>query len=163
MSSELSYYARLGVKSSASQSEIDGAYRRHALALHPDRPGGDAGAFQELNRIHKVLSDKERRAEYDRIGAEDMSTGDIFASTVALVPWVAGGAATGGLAAWSWRLASLAAAGFAVLVFHSADSLAATRRRDAARLENIAAAGGAGFVIGAVTARIVSSALALLF
>ncbi len=67
------YYAILGVSRDASQEEIKRAYRRRALELHPDRNPDLEDAeerFKELAEAYGVLSDPEKRARYDRYGAE---------------------------------------------------------------------------------------------
>jgi curved DNA-binding protein len=67
------YYAVLGVPRTASQSDIKKAFRKLARASHPDSNAGDATAerrFKEINEAHAVLSDKDKRALYDRLGAD---------------------------------------------------------------------------------------------
>jgi curved DNA-binding protein len=67
------YYAVLGVPRTASASEIKKAYRKLAREHHPDTKPGDASAerrFKEVNEAHAVLSDKDKRALYDRLGAD---------------------------------------------------------------------------------------------
>lgn len=68
------YYKVLGVRPTARRREIKAAYRRVALALHPDKNMDDKEAamekFHQLREAYEVLSDKERRAEYDE-GVED--------------------------------------------------------------------------------------------
>ena len=61
------YYKILGVPRNASQEEIKKAYRRLAHKYHPDK-GGDAEKFKEINEAYQVLSDKEKRAQYDKYG-----------------------------------------------------------------------------------------------
>jgi molecular chaperone DnaJ len=65
------YYEVLGVGRDASPEEIKKAYRRLALKYHPDRNPGDKEAeerFKEASEAYQVLSDPERRAQYDRFG-----------------------------------------------------------------------------------------------
>jgi curved DNA-binding protein len=67
------YYAVLGVPRTASQTDIKKAFRKLARESHPDSNAGDAGAerrFKEINEAHAVLSDKDKRALYDRLGAD---------------------------------------------------------------------------------------------
>jgi len=61
------YYEILGVSKDASDEEIKRAYRRLAQKYHPDK-GGDEKKFKEINEAYQVLSDKEKRAQYDRFG-----------------------------------------------------------------------------------------------
>lgn len=63
------YYAILGVSSEASPEEIKRAFRKLALETHPDRNPGDRQAeerFKKINEAYGVLSDPQKRAEYDR-------------------------------------------------------------------------------------------------
>ncbi len=65
------YYAILGVSKDASPEEIKRAYRELAKKYHPDKNRGDPEAeerFKEINEAYAVLSDPEKRAEYDRRG-----------------------------------------------------------------------------------------------
>ncbi|GBD33943.1 Chaperone protein DnaJ [bacterium HR34] len=61
------YYSILGVSRDASQEEIKRAYRRLAHKYHPDK-GGDEEKFKEINEAYQVLSDPEKRAQYDKFG-----------------------------------------------------------------------------------------------
>lgn len=78
------YYAILGVTKSAAQEEIKSAYRNLAIKYHPDRnKAKDAEAkMQELNEAYAVLSDPEKRRQYDTFGSEGFnqrfSQEDIF-------------------------------------------------------------------------------------
>lgn len=63
------YYKILGVEKSASGEEIKKAYRRLAHECHPDKPGGDEAKFKEINEAYQVLSNKDKRAQYDRFGS----------------------------------------------------------------------------------------------
>jgi molecular chaperone DnaJ len=62
------YYQILGVSKTASEEEIKKAYRKLAHKFHPDKPGGDEQRFKEINEAYQVLSNKEKRAQYDRFG-----------------------------------------------------------------------------------------------
>jgi len=65
------YYEVLGTIKSASAEEIKKAYRKSALKYHPDRNKGDKTAeakFKEASEAYHVLSDKERRINYDQFG-----------------------------------------------------------------------------------------------
>lgn len=58
------YYQTLGVLKTATAAEIKQAYRSLAMRHHPDR-GGDVAQFQEIQEAYAVLSDEEKRAQYD--------------------------------------------------------------------------------------------------
>lgn len=70
------YYKILEVDKTASQDEIKAAFRRLAMKYHPDR-GGNAEKFKEINEAYQVLSNSEKRAQYDQFGTtyEGMSGG----------------------------------------------------------------------------------------
>ena len=65
------YYIILGVQKTASEEEIKKAYRKLAHQYHPDKAGGDEKKFKEINEAYQVLSDKTKRAQYDRFGTAE--------------------------------------------------------------------------------------------
>src|SRR5215467_10895365 len=73
MSQTRDYYQALGVSRTASQKDIQSAFRKLARKLHPDVNPGDKEAerrFKEVSEAHDVLSDPEKRKLYDRFGAD---------------------------------------------------------------------------------------------
>ena len=61
------YYQTLGISRNASPEEIRKAYHKLAHKYHPDK-GGDEKKFKELNEAYQVLSNKEKKAQYDQFG-----------------------------------------------------------------------------------------------
>jgi len=79
------YYKVLGISKSASPEEIKKAYRKLALKYHPDQNQGNKSAedkFKEISEAYAVLSDPEKRKQYDMFGANGFqkkySQDDIF-------------------------------------------------------------------------------------
>lgn len=62
------YYKILGVSRNASRDEIKKAYRELAHQYHPDKKGGDEKKFKEINEAYQVLSDEQKRQQYDQFG-----------------------------------------------------------------------------------------------
>lgn len=71
------YYKILGVSRDASPEEVKKAYYRLAHKYHPDK-GGDEGKFKEINEAYQILSDREKRTQYDRYGRTFDGTGPGF-------------------------------------------------------------------------------------
>lgn len=63
----MDYYEVLGVTRSASQEDIKKAFHKLAHKHHPDK-GGDEKKFKEINEAYQVLSDKQKRSQYDQFG-----------------------------------------------------------------------------------------------
>jgi molecular chaperone DnaJ len=75
------YYEILGVSKGSSADEIKKAYRKIALQYHPDRNPGDKDAeekFKEAAEAYDVLSDADKRAQYDRFGHAGVGGGGGF-------------------------------------------------------------------------------------
>lgn len=79
MAAKSDYYDILGVAKDASESELKTAYRKQAIEWHPDKHQDNKEAaekrFKEINEAYQVLSDKEKRAAYDRFGHQAFSPG----------------------------------------------------------------------------------------
>ena len=72
------FYEILGVSKSSSQDEIKKAYRKVAMQFHPDRNPGDKPSeekFKEAAEAYEILSDTDKRAQYDRFGHNAFSQG----------------------------------------------------------------------------------------
>ena len=81
MNGKRDYYDVLGVLRTASEQEIKSAYRKLALQYHPDRNPGNREAeekFKEAAEAYSVLSDAQKRANYDRFGHAGVGTGAGF-------------------------------------------------------------------------------------
>lgn len=70
------YYEVLGIQKGASEDEIKKAYRKLAMQYHPDRNQGNKEAeekFKDINEAYQVLSDPQKKAQYDQFGTTDFS------------------------------------------------------------------------------------------
>lgn len=68
------YYDILGVSKTASAAEIKSAFRKKAHEYHPDK-GGDEAKFKEINEAYQVLSNEQKRKQYDQFGSAAFSGG----------------------------------------------------------------------------------------
>lgn len=82
MVDEKDYYDILGVSRKATLEEIKRAYKRKALEWHPDKnkTAEAEKKFKEINEAYQVLSDKEKRAAYDRFGSAAFRPGGFGAT-----------------------------------------------------------------------------------
>ena len=70
----MSLYEILGVPSNASMDQIKKQYRKLSMEFHPDRPGGNASKFKEINEAYEQLYDETKRHQYD----QTLRTPDLF-------------------------------------------------------------------------------------
>lgn len=68
-------YEALGLQTGATEDEVKKAYRKLALRLHPDKPTGDAEKFKKIQAAYDILSDPQKRQNYDQFGNPDGPTG----------------------------------------------------------------------------------------
>ena len=75
MSNKRDYYEVLNVANTATKEEIKRAYRKLALQYHPDRNKSPSAEekFKEISEAYAVLSDDEKRAQYDQFGHAGIS------------------------------------------------------------------------------------------
>lgn len=76
MATKRDYYEVLGVSRGASEKEIKAAYRKLAHQYHPDKNASDKASeekFKEASEAYAVLSDADKRAQYDRFGHQGVS------------------------------------------------------------------------------------------
>ncbi|MEK7188812.1 MAG: DnaJ C-terminal domain-containing protein, partial [Patescibacteria group bacterium] len=85
MATKSDFYEILGISKSSSSDEIKKAYRKQALAWHPDRHANDKDEaerrFKEINEAYQVLSDTQKRQAYDQFGHDAFSPGGGFRGT----------------------------------------------------------------------------------
>lgn len=81
MSNKKDYFEVLGVTRNSTDEEIKKAYRKLAVQYHPDKNPNNKEAenkFKECTEAYEVLSDKDKRARYERFGHEGMKAGSDF-------------------------------------------------------------------------------------
>ena len=66
---EKDYYKILGLERQASAEEIKKAFHKKAHQYHPDKNGGDANKFKEINEAYQVLGNAQKRSQYDQFGS----------------------------------------------------------------------------------------------
>jgi curved DNA-binding protein len=98
------YYATLGVPKTATQAEIKKAYRKLARELHPDTNKDPEAEkrFKEANEAHAVLSDAEKRKQYDELGANWQAYQQAGYGSGNATDWAGFGGAPGGTR-WTYR------------------------------------------------------------
>ena len=103
------YYAILGVPKTASQAEIKKAYRKLARELHPDTNRDPAAErrFKDANEAHAVLSDPEKRKQYDDLGANWQAYQQAGFGSGGATDWAGFGGAPGGTR-WTYRTTTTA-------------------------------------------------------
>jgi molecular chaperone DnaJ len=72
------YYEILGLNKGAGEDEIKKAFRKLAVQYHPDKNKGDKAAeekFKEINEAYQILTDPQKKAQYDQFGTTDFSGG----------------------------------------------------------------------------------------
>ena len=72
------YYSILGIDKSAGQDEIRSAFRKLAIKYHPDKNKGDKTSeekFKEINEAYQVLSDPQKKSNYDQFGTSEFDGG----------------------------------------------------------------------------------------
>lgn len=79
------YYDILGISKGASEAEIKKAYRKKAIEFHPDKNPGDTNAeakFKKAAEAYEVLSDSQKRAQYDQFGHAAFEGGQGFGGSM---------------------------------------------------------------------------------
>lgn len=69
------YYKILGIAKESSPEDIKKAFHKLAHKYHPDKSGGDEKKFKEINEAYQVLSNPEKRKQYDRFGRTNFGAG----------------------------------------------------------------------------------------
>lgn len=67
------FYQILGVSKTATEDEIKKAFRKLAHQHHPDKKGGNEARFKEINEAYQVLSNADKRKQYDQFGSAAFS------------------------------------------------------------------------------------------
>lgn len=77
---EPNHYEILGVTKNASKDEIKKAFRKLSLKWHPDKPEGNVDKFKEINESYQILSDTQKRNQYDMMANNPFFGGSPFNS-----------------------------------------------------------------------------------
>ncbi|HEY5563445.1 MAG TPA: molecular chaperone DnaJ [Clostridiaceae bacterium] len=74
------FYEVLGIEKGATEDEIKKAFRKLAIKYHPDKNQGDKESeekFKEINEAYQVLTDPQKKSQYDQYGTADFNGGDM--------------------------------------------------------------------------------------
>jgi DnaJ-class molecular chaperone len=76
------YYKLLGIEKNANSDEIKRAYRKLAMQYHPDKGGGKEAEekFKQINEAYQILSDPQKRSQYDRFGSSAFNGGQGYSN-----------------------------------------------------------------------------------
>lgn len=80
------YYAILGVAETATREDVKKAFRSLAHKYHPDKQGGDEKRFKEVTEAYSILSDEQKRAQYDARRRSGFGGGSGFAGGAGFDP-----------------------------------------------------------------------------
>lgn len=163
MATKRAYYEVLGVAKNARVDEIKKAYRKEALANHPDRNPGDAEAeqrFKDAAEAFEILSDEQKRARYDRYGhagvqglgggAGYTDINDILDSFGDLFGGIFGGSATTGRPGGGRRPSRGRSLRMGITVSLLEAARGCTRELEVRRQENCGKCGGSGAKEGSI-------------
>jgi DnaJ family protein A protein 2 len=75
MVKETEFYDRLEIDTNATEKEIKKAYRKLAIIHHPDKPTGNEEKFKQITEAYEVLSNNEKRQQYDKFGKAVLGEG----------------------------------------------------------------------------------------
>lgn len=86
----MNLYDILGVQPNATFDDIKIAFRKLAMKWHPDREGGDNAKFQEIQNAYEILTDDDKRKEYDatgKVGSEEEFQAEVMTELAELLQY----------------------------------------------------------------------------